>query len=221
MTEPEPVYEYFTRINLCKSLYGEIVLADAFEAKSNLSREVIIKVSSLRLLLQKTSFEGLEVNDDPLREANIMRAVSFSSNTHPNIIQMLDERYHLGKHYLVTEFAANGDLLNFMLRCGALPETLCRFFFRQIASALEYLHSKNVAHLDVSPENMLLDSKFSLKLADFGAAMFLPANGKKFVNTSKGAVEKNATWHLKSFWKNNSQAKQLMRFPWVSFSIIC
>jgi serine/threonine protein kinase len=36
--------------------------------------------------------------------------------------------------------------------------------------ALEYIHSRGVAHRDLKLENILLDSSFDIKIADFGLA---------------------------------------------------
>lgn len=49
-----------------------------------------------------------------------------------------------------------------------LSESEARFFFRQIISALAYIHSKGYAHRDLKPENLLLDDNQCLKLIDFG-----------------------------------------------------
>ena len=55
-------------------------------------------------------------------------------------------------------------------KCPFNEET-ARQVFRQALSCLEYMHEKaGVANLDIKPGNMLFDSKFNLKLADFGCA---------------------------------------------------
>jgi serine/threonine protein kinase len=44
------------------------------------------------------------------------------------------------------------------------------FYSAEIVSALEFLHSKNIAHRDLKPENLLLDKEGHLKITDFGFA---------------------------------------------------
>lgn len=68
--------------------------------------------------------------------------------------------------------ADNGDLLDFVKRNGPVIEQQSKLWFRQMASGLHYLHSKNIAHRDLKCENILLSRKFNVKLADFGFARF-------------------------------------------------
>jgi maternal embryonic leucine zipper kinase len=49
-----------------------------------------------------------------------------------------------------------------------LSERESRYFFRQIVSAVAYLHSIGYAHRDLKPENVLLDKDQVVKLIDFG-----------------------------------------------------
>jgi len=51
---------------------------------------------------------------------------------------------------------------------GPLPEPVCRFYFKQLLSALHYMNTQNLAHRDLKLENIMLDSDFNLKVIDFG-----------------------------------------------------
>jgi serine/threonine protein kinase len=54
---------------------------------------------------------------------------------------------------------------------GALNEKEAKLIFRQVLSAVQYLHSMNVAHRDIKCENILLNKHLNLKLIDFGFSL--------------------------------------------------
>ena len=62
------------------------------------------------------------------------------------------------------------DLLLKMRKTGANSEDAGRFFFTQLLDALDYMHRRSIVHLDIKPENILVDGKLNLKIADFGFA---------------------------------------------------
>src|SRR4029450_13735168 len=51
-----------------------------------------------------------------------------------------------------------------------LPPEQALTFFREIAEALAYVHSKGILHCDLKPANVLLNSRDQIRLADFGQA---------------------------------------------------
>ncbi|RUS18653.1 kinase-like domain-containing protein [Endogone sp. FLAS-F59071] len=87
---------------------------------------------------------------------------------------------------IVMEYAENGDLLSY-LRSGKLSGdwlTKAKICI-DIAKALESLHKERVVHLDVKPENILLDSSLTPKLSDFDISKTFTsiANGSSWGRT--------------------------------------
>merc|ERR1712113_771745 len=54
-----------------------------------------------------------------------------------------------------------------------LPEPVLQHITRQIVTGLRELHSHNLLHRDVKPDNVLVNSKGDARLADFGLSKFL------------------------------------------------
>jgi len=90
------------------------------------------------------------------------------------VVQIYD-LYQKERHsLLVMEYLEGGDLFS---RCGAsdyeLTEDKCQRFVYEIVSGLNYIHSKDIIHLDIKPQNIMLTSRKKdthLKLIDFGLA---------------------------------------------------
>ncbi|XP_034948803.1 maternal embryonic leucine zipper kinase-like [Chelonus insularis] len=71
-------------------------------------------------------------------------------------------------YFMVMEYCSGGELFDHIVEKNRLTEDESRKFFRQIVSAVAYLHSLGYAHRDLKPENVLLDRDQNLKLIDFG-----------------------------------------------------
>uniref|UniRef100_A0A8C1CAH1 non-specific serine/threonine protein kinase n=1 Tax=Cyprinus carpio carpio TaxID=630221 RepID=A0A8C1CAH1_CYPCA len=74
--------------------------------------------------------------------------------------------------YLVTEYAKNGEIFDYLAKHGRLSEPEARRKFWQILSAVEYCHNRNIVHRDLKAENLLLDGHMNIKIADFGFGNF-------------------------------------------------
>jgi SNF-related kinase/serine kinase len=81
--------------------------------------------------------------------------------------------------YIVFEYATGGSLFDFILKTGTLSEQLARHYFNGILEAVSYLHSSGIAHHDIKPQNILLNSSLEVLLADFDLAS--PAGNYKGV----------------------------------------
>ncbi|KAF5290616.1 hypothetical protein FQR65_LT01906 [Abscondita terminalis] len=81
------------------------------------------------------------------------------------LYQVLETDTHF---FIVTEYCSGGELFDHIVERNRLSEQQSRKFFRQILSAVAYLHSLGYAHRDLKPENILLSNDETLKLIDFG-----------------------------------------------------
>lgn len=96
---------------------------------------------------------------------------------HPNIIKLVSNgRSNYWKMngkkkevaFIVFELANGGELFTFIADTGRFSEPVARYYFKQLLEGLEYCHNNGVAHRDLKLENLLIDSQFKLKIADFG-----------------------------------------------------
>ncbi|KAJ3168132.1 hypothetical protein HDU87_001213 [Geranomyces variabilis] len=96
---------------------------------------------------------------------------------HPHVLEMLELMDAEDAVFVVSELVTGGNLLEYIRAQGKLPEEVARKLFRQVASALRYLHEEiQVIHRDVKCENILLDANGDAKLADFGLSTDMTPN---------------------------------------------
>lgn len=74
---------------------------------------------------------------------------------------------------LIIEHVPGGSLADLVKQHGALPLPLAAKYIWHLLQAVEWLHRHGVAHRDIKGANVLLHSDGSVKLADFGSALFL------------------------------------------------
>ncbi|VDO95067.1 unnamed protein product, partial [Soboliphyme baturini] len=107
------------------------------------------------------------------REINALKTLC-----HQNICKLYQIIESEERYFLIVEYCSGGELFDYIIKKDRLPEPEARHFFRQIVSALAYVHDQGYAHRDLKPENLLLTENLQVKLIDFG----LCAQPEKGVN---------------------------------------
>lgn len=111
---------------------------------------------------------------------------------HPNIVQTLDIFESPYDLFVVMELMVGGSLDRRMLKQGMpLTESEARVVMHRLFVALRHLHSRNIAHRNVKPQNIFLDVAddtrwpHTTKLSDFSLACFLddPSSSNHIVGT--------------------------------------
>uniref|UniRef100_A0A914Y251 Protein kinase domain-containing protein n=1 Tax=Panagrolaimus superbus TaxID=310955 RepID=A0A914Y251_9BILA len=100
---------------------------------------------------------------------------SLGSLDHKNIIKLYGTTEISNKLYLLLEYASHGTLAEYFQRARQnfgpeITEQTAKNIFRQLVTGVHYLHSNKIAHRDLKPKNILLDSIGTVKIADFGLA---------------------------------------------------
>jgi len=161
---------YLIGRHLQKAIFG-----DVFEA-TGMTSDRSFAVKSLDLDLVRR-FERLQQQDhqfceSPLSEVKFAKTMSGLEH----VVQMEDEFSDQHRHYIVSELAKGGDLLEALrLRPGGFPEHQAQILVRGATIGLATLHLRGLAMQDVSVENMLLyeleDGEWQVKVCDPGQAV--------------------------------------------------
>ncbi|XP_056296794.1 serine/threonine-protein kinase SIK2 isoform X2 [Pseudoliparis swirei] len=131
-----------------------------------LARHRITKTEVAIKIIDKTQLDAVNL-EKIYREVQIMKMLD-----HPHIIKLYQVMETKNMLYLVTEYAKNGEIFDYLAKHGRLSELEARRKFWQILSAVEYCHNRNIVHRDLKAENLLLDGQMNIKIADFGFGNF-------------------------------------------------
>ena len=152
----EHVGPYSLERTLGTGATGKVKLAK----HSKTGEKVGIKIIKKDLFYDKPSLR-IKVQ----REISVMKLMF-----HPHVIKIFDVLEDSKYLFLILEYASRGELFNFLVQKRKInnKEALC--FFQQIISGLEYCHKHRICHRDLKLENILLDTDYNIKIADFGMA---------------------------------------------------
>lgn len=134
---------------------GKVYLAQEGEAGGNVALKV---------------FSGDIWSEPELARTFLREAQPAFALRHRNIVEVLQEGFDEGKHYLLMEYLPGGDLQE-RIDQNRVPEwRQCVRLVMQTCTALQFAHDNGVLHCDVKPGNILLDAEDQAVLCGFGMA---------------------------------------------------
>lgn len=128
---------------------------------------------------RKVAVKKLHANSKSPRAVlqSFQAETTIMSFSHPNIVRTLaasSTELPLSSRLIVMEFAGNKTLRNIINDEKELIDEKRRLKFGlHLGSALEFLHEREIAHLDVKPANILVDDHDVCKLGDFGCSQIV------------------------------------------------
>ncbi|KAF2265571.1 MAP/microtubule affinity-regulating kinase 4 [Lojkania enalia] len=178
-TMPDQIIGKFKRMDhIGKGSFAEVYRGIHIDKRAS----VAIKSVNMHKLNKK-------LKDNLVSEISILRSLH-----HPHIVALIDCQESPSRMHIIMEFCELGDLSSFIKKrsdlvnhpqtqrmiekypnpaVGGLNEVIVRHFAKQIASALEFLRSKNYIHRDLKPQNLLLNPP-SLYYAQSGTLERMP-----------------------------------------------
>jgi len=129
-----------------------------------------------RVAIKKLYF----VNDEMMQKYIEREMDTLTNLAHPNIVQFMGLCIELEDIYIVTEFVPGGDLRAILKDENKdIPWNVRADIAKQLAAAMNYLHSRNIIHRDLKSHNLLVGDGWKIKVCDFGLARPVDKQGKK------------------------------------------
>ena len=107
---------------------------------------------------------------DKFKEKLIKEAKILSDVHHPHIVNVLEVFEENNTAYIVMEYISGSNLKSILEKDGILPEATVLRYIYQVGEALQFVHEKNILHLDIKPSNILIDQNGKARLIDFGVS---------------------------------------------------
>ena len=181
------IRHYILLEQIGKGSYGKIYLA--YDKKQE--KKVALKI------INKNFLDILNKTEEAFIEQYMLKIC----NENKNIINLLGCFTTKEKLIFVLDYYKNGNfeeyLKNIQTENGLLSYETAKFYLAEILNILKYLQKNNISHLDLKPNNFLLDSRLHLKLIDFSTAKI---QNKKFnLKTKKFELNEEKKINLNNF----------------------
>ena len=165
------------RYQIIKSI-GEGGMANVYLAYDTiLDRNVAVKV-----------LRGDLANDEKFVRRFQREALSASSLSNPNIVEVYDVGEDNGEYYIVMEYVEGKHLKNLLKKRGKLTVSEVIDIVGQITNGLSVAHDSYIIHRDIKPQNILILDNGLIKITDFGIAVAMNATQLTQTNSVMGSV---------------------------------
>ena len=140
-----------------------------------------------RMVAVKILREEYMGNDDMRRRfKNESKAMAVLN--HPNVMRVYDVSFSDRMQSIVMEYIDGITLKEYIEQQGVLKWKEAVHFTVQILRALQHAHDKGIVHRDVKPQNVMLLSDGTIKIADFGIARFARSETRTLTDKAIGSV---------------------------------
>lgn len=127
-------------------------------------------------------------NDEKFVRRFQREAISASSLSHPNIVEMYDVGEDNSKYFIVMEYVNGKTLKNLIKKRGSLTIPEVMDIMLQLTSGIAHAHDSYIIHRDLKPQNVMILDDGLVKITDFGIAMALNSNELTQTNSVMGSV---------------------------------
>ncbi len=115
-------------------------------------------------------------------------ALSASSLSHPNIVEMYDVGEDDGIYYIVMEYIEGQTLKQLLKKRGNLTLSEAIDIMLQLTDGMAHAHDSYIIHRDLKPQNIMIQDDGQIKITDFGIAMALNSTQLTQTNSVMGSV---------------------------------
>ncbi len=115
-------------------------------------------------------------------------ALSASSLSHPNIVEVYDVGEDNGSYYIVMEYIEGKHLKQLLKKRGSLTLTEVVDVMLQVTDGMSAAHDSYIIHRDIKPQNIMILENGLIKITDFGIAMALNSTQLTQTNSVMGSV---------------------------------
>ena len=137
-----------------KGTFGVVRLATHIITNEKVAVKMLYKE---KILKEESAKKRLE------KEIKILKVLR-----HKNIVQLYNVFQTSSTIFLVMEHIQGKELFEIIVKKKKLSEVESLLYFQQLISGIEYLGKLGIAHRDLKHENLMIDSRKVLKIADFG-----------------------------------------------------